>query len=780
MSKYLSASLLLLLCAGCAEDWRPRSAGSRDAAGQRAEGSIAPAQPQAESRRRSFASLPDKGNLVGYPKQRVVRHDGAYTWHRADISESHALRAIADGSMRITTPSGEALDFRYERHIEHPSGDWTWVGRIERGAQSEEAIVTFGDRAAFGSIAQPGKAPLKLTIRDGVAWLVETDPAKVALIDNSATRPTEADYLVPPKLAAVGNKAYASSPSMEASIATAAATATAADTTVDVLLGYTNGFAAAQGGPSQAVTRLNYLVEVSNQAYANSQVAHRIRLVHAVQVSYPDNTSNDTALEALTGFRAPSTRTTPDPAFAALRAARDQYGADLVSLVRDFQSPENDGCGIAWLIGGGRSGIGPSDEYFGYSVVSDGSDPGADGKTYFCRDESLAHELGHNMGSQHDRTAATENGTLKYGLYDFSFGYKSGAGAGNFYTVMAYGDTGQTSYRVFSSPRTSFCGQPCGIEGQADNARSLTQAMPIVATFRSTVVPTQLPLDLFAIAKLGGSSTSEVHSLGGAGTFQSFTRHLATALHQTGSNYAWQFQLGDYNRDGFVDLYVIAKQGGSGTTEVHVLNGADGFRTYLLHAASALHPTGSDSGWVFRVGDYNRDGVLDLYAIGRNGGSGRTEVHVLDGASNFRSFLAHIATALGRTGSDASWDFALGDFNRDGFVDLFSISKLGPGSGTTELHVLNGANGFQTFMLQTPTALHQTGSNNMWIFKVADFNADGYLDLYAINKQGASSRTEVHVLDGARGYLAFSANIATALHSTGADNSWEFELGGPR
>ena len=71
------------------------------------------------------------------------------------------------------------------------------------------------------------------------------------------------------------------------------------------------------------------------------------------------------------------------------------------------------------------------------------------------------------------RAAATENGTLKYGLYDFSFGYKTGAGAGNFYTVMAYGDTGQTSYRIFSNPRSTFCTAPCGVENNADNARSL-------------------------------------------------------------------------------------------------------------------------------------------------------------------------------------------------------------------------------------------------------------------------------------------------------------------
>ena len=60
------------------------------------------------------------------------------------------------------------------------------------------------------------------------------------------------------------------------------------------------------------------MVEIANQAYANSQIAHRIRLVHAMQVGYPDNTSNDAALEALTGFRAPSTRTTPDPGFRGI------------------------------------------------------------------------------------------------------------------------------------------------------------------------------------------------------------------------------------------------------------------------------------------------------------------------------------------------------------------------------------------------------------------------------------------------------------------------------
>lgn len=477
---------LLLWCAGCTQDSR-LGAGKANLPG--VDGAIAVpaggvASPAPPIRGRSFANLPDRGDLVAYPARRVVRHDGAYTWNRANLSEEHALRAVG-GVMKITTPAGERLQFRYERHVEHPSGDWTWIGRTQGGAASDEVVLTFGEQAAFGTISQPGQAPLKLTMSGGVSWLIETDRSKIAGIDNPATRPRKPDFLIPPKIKAGFGASVESSPAAVAS--TFESAQAAATTTVDVLLGYTPGFAAAQGGQSQAVTRLNNMVEITNQAYVNSQVDARVRLVHAMQVSYPDNTSNDSALEALTGFRAPSTRTTPDPAFAALRSAREQYGADLVSLVRQFNTPENDGCGIAWLIGGGQSGIGSSDEFFGYSVVSDGRDVGTDGKTYFCREETLAHEFGHNMGSQHDRVSATVDGSLKYGVYPYSFGQKTAAGSGNFYTVMAYGDSGQTSYRTFSNPRSTFCGGlPCGIADQSDNARSLGTAIPLVSGFRAS------------------------------------------------------------------------------------------------------------------------------------------------------------------------------------------------------------------------------------------------------------------------------------------------------
>ena len=151
---------------------------------------------------RGFARSPDRGEFIAYPGN-VVRQEGAYRWHRADMSEAHALRAVADGRLRVTTPEGEVLDIRYDRHIEHASGDWTWIGHLP-DHEGVQTILTFGAEAAFGSIARPGKLPLRLTVRDGVSWLVETDPAKVAAIVNAATRPRKRDYHLVPSSPYIG------------------------------------------------------------------------------------------------------------------------------------------------------------------------------------------------------------------------------------------------------------------------------------------------------------------------------------------------------------------------------------------------------------------------------------------------------------------------------------------------------------------------------------------------------------------------------------------------
>lgn len=507
----------------------------------------------------SVSDLPDSGQLVAYGAKADIRQEGANTWYPVTLSEAHVLGAESGGPVRLTAPDGSSVTLRYRSHVPHADGIWTWIGRSDVPGV-DDAIITFGQHSVFGVIPQRKGPPLRIAMRDARAWLVTTDPQRLRQLDNAAVRPRRPDFLAPPRAASGSVAKQGAVPAAEAA-ATSSATAysTTDRKTVDLLIGYSTGFknhwvsdgmCASLGATNcestrrdNTLSRLNFLVDVTNQAYVNSAVSAQVHVVRMVQVAYPDATTNESALEALTGY-GESGPITPDPAFNALRAARDQYGADLVTVVRKFSDPENDGCGIAWLIGGGQSGISTSDAGYGYSIVSDGSDGG-----YYCRDETLAHELGHNMGSQHD----VENSDSSTGVYAYSYGYK----ASSFYTVMAYGDSGQTSFRVFSNPRITFCsGYPCGTS-QADNARSLNQTAPVVARFRNAVIaPPRANLPEFDADGNGKSDLFFTNSSSGnmAVWYMSGTSRLSYATYVTGLASLRLVDTGDMAGDGKGDL----------------------------------------------------------------------------------------------------------------------------------------------------------------------------------------------------------------------------------
>ncbi|WP_394696430.1 reprolysin-like metallopeptidase [Pseudoxanthomonas japonensis] len=787
MKLRVGACALMLVLAGCSGE-SPESgmAGMRGVAATKATGNLPTSLPLARAIGDSIANAPDRGALLSYPnKATPTKQEGAYTWFPTAMSEAHAFKGIATGEMTVPAPDGSQVKLRYERHVEEIDGNWTWIGRVVGGDPMQEAIITFGEKAVFGSIPQAnGKPALSLQTRNGTVFAVQTDPSKVV----SATKGHE-DVMIPEAATLRSSMAAAVSQSAQVSqgaTAVAQAAPPTAANTIDVAVGYTPEFATANGGASGAATRLVYLVQVGNQAFANSDINGYLRIVNTVQVSYTNTNTNQTALQELTGSTGNSPVTVP-ASLAPLRTARDQYGADIAVLVRKFNTPENEGCGIAWLNGANQTAITSADAAWGYAVISDGYDTGTDGKTYYCADETLVHEAAHLMGSAHDRANAVvtrPDGTtyLQYGRFPYSFGYKTAASAGNFYTVMAYGDTGQVAHRIFSTPLKSTCGGAgnlaCGVANSEDNARSLNQTIPVVASFRATVVPfSSAVLDIASVLKTAtGSGKTEVHFMNGNNNYQGFSRQLATALAAVGgNNNSWDLLFGDYNGDGIDDMYAIAKQGSSGKTEVHVLNGATNYSTFLLQIATALHGTGSDNTWVFRLGDQNADGKLDLYCINKRGGSGRTDVHVLNGSNLFQSFLLQTTTAIEATGAGYEWDFDVADRNGDGSLDIFAFKKVG-GGGKTELHVLNGANRFQNFVTQVATVMHSTGTDNRWNFRVGDFDKDGILDIYAINRAGGSGKVEAHIMRGSDNYQSFAINLATALHAVPFDESWEFAV----
>src|SRR5688500_9193248 len=433
-----TAAVLLAGCSGQGASTGPLAGPSADAGQPEAGQPLARRmeKPAAAPTPAPMAGLPDLGSLLAYDRVRTPLRRGPYTWHPVRLSEKHAMRAVVGSDLVLTAPDGRPIRLQYHRHVEHPDGNWTWIGRTPGAAAGQEAILTFGRDAVFGTVPNGDAPPLRVATRGRQAWLVETDPAALA---NAAPRSREPDFRLPPRAAG-------SAPMKGATAASAPAQAAAtATTTVDLLLGYTTGYASGLGGSSHAVTRLTNLVEITNQAYVNSQVDARLRLVGTLQVGYTDASANDDALYELTGVVCTDQAgggmscsfVDPPASLQPLHDARDQLDADLVSLVREFQDPEHEGCGIAWLNGGGQVPVTSGGAVSGFSVVSDGSDG-----SFFCRDETLAHELGHNMGSAHDRdTAEGGDGVLQaneYGRYPYSFGYKPAG----FFTIMAYGDSG--------------------------------------------------------------------------------------------------------------------------------------------------------------------------------------------------------------------------------------------------------------------------------------------------------------------------------------------------
>ena len=66
------------------------------------------------------------------------------------------------------------------------------------------------------------------------------------------------------------------------------------------------------------------------------------------------------------------------------------------------------------------------------------------------------------------------------------------------------------------------------------------------------------------------------------------------------------------------------------------------------------------------MGDYSHDGHLDLYCIKSFGDADFTEVHILTGNNNYKSWLLQIKTPINEEGVD--WDYCLGDYNNDGNI----------------------------------------------------------------------------------------------------------------
>jgi hypothetical protein len=273
---------------------------------------------------------------------------------------------------------------------------------------------------------------------------------------------------------------------------------------------------------------------------------------------------------------------------------------------------------------------------------------------------------------------------------------------------------------------------------------------------------------MVAVQRSGGNSgATELHLLSRATNFRDLVSHIATSLPETDDS--WSFRLADWDGDSVDDLVAIQKNGtASGKTEIRILSGASGYQAELLQTATALAQ--SDDRFDFEFSDWDGDSVEDLIVIIKSGtGTATTEVHILSGASNFQTFILHTGTSLAE--SDDRFVFGFEDYNGDSKKDLYIVIKNLTGSSTTEVHVLSGADNFKTFLLHTGSVLPETDAS--WDFRIADWNRDSKMDLVGIHKYGAASaKTEVQILSGATRFQSILQQMETVLPET--DDTYRF------
>lgn len=387
-------------------------------------------------------------------------HQGGATLFPVKLNMDDVFASALTGRLDLTAPDGSPLSLTFDKHVEHANKNWTWIGQEVGGDTSRNAIITFGPDATFGSLPSINGNQLKLTTVAGQTYIASTP---LALL-HQGTNPA-GDIVLPP-VASADTSGTGVAPQVPVTSADASSSATGP--MVDVFIAYTSGYRVARGGTTDsAATAINYLVDVANYALFNSRVPGQYRLVGTMEVNYPDASLNSQALADVQS-------TSPTSPLAAVHAAREKYGADIVSLMRVF-NPSQEGCGVAYIM---NSSHNPD---YAYSEVSDGEYQVSPGYYRYCTTVTLAHEMGHNLGAAHN-TQIDPTG----GIFPYSHGYRDDAAA--FYDIMAYGLDNQTQFEIYSTPLLGNCyNQLCGDTATADVVRTFKQTMSIAAAYRTSV-----------------------------------------------------------------------------------------------------------------------------------------------------------------------------------------------------------------------------------------------------------------------------------------------------
>jgi hypothetical protein len=250
-----------------------------------------------------------------------------------------------------------------------------------------------------------------------------------------------------------------------------------------------------------------------------------------------------------------------------------------------------------------------------------------------------------------------------------------------------------------------------------------------------------------------GSGVTEAHELSGGSGYTSWFGHQATAVGYLDATQ--ETFMGDINADHRPDMVVVnTVNTGSGKVELHAMDGANGFANWIENAVTPIDYTNSTQ--KYALADLNDDNRSDLLVINtQNTGSGKVEVHALDAATHYSTWIGHWVTPADYLDLN-NQQVLVGDANGDKRPDILVVNTANTGSGKVEVHEINGANGFSTWQAHWTTPADYLSTSQR--LAIGDLNADKIADLAIVNTDGlqtGSGKVEVHPLSGATHYSSW-------------------------
>jgi hypothetical protein len=177
-----------------------------------------------------------------------------------------------------------------------------------------------------------------------------------------------------------------------------------------------------------------------------------------------------------------------------------------------------------------------------------------------------------------------------------------------------------------------------------------------------------------------------------------------------------------------------------------------------ITTAAGLNPQKPCQGLAW--GDYNNDGLLDLYVARGSQGDGPFQNTLY--RNNDGGTFSDVTAEAGVVGGPNNWAAIWGDYDNDGFLDLFVTNPGLDAEGVGNANLLYHNNRDGTFTdraaqervaLQDNVSLHKVAA---W----ADYNNDGFLDI--IVKDGLGSERDGDT--GANGFHRLFKNNSNTNH----------------